>query len=277
MQQIETPVHRRAFTLLELLAVIGIVSLLIAILFPVLSSVKQTSSELVCVTRIRNASLAITQYADDNRGSVPFAGYTPTTITNPAHESIRVGGPTGFSYGQWVNIMPEHWTGDLWPESMMCPDQPPFDPEFTRQWPDADLLTDGFRRQPMYDLSGAFHISTQSLVKNASFEDLVVQPQRIHNVAYPSSKALLYEFFGFCLETSPEVRFWQSAAQTQLFATSVVAVDGSAYRYATRNALEPAHGAGFDYTMNGIQGRDIDHTLINKDALDRLQFTTWNE
>tara|TARA_R110000744_G_scaffold380356_1_gene500903 strand:- start:134 stop:955 length:822 start_codon:yes stop_codon:yes gene_type:complete len=266
---------RKAFTLLELLAVIAIVALLIAILFPVLSSVKQTSSELVCLTRIRNASFAVTQYTDQNRGFLPFAGYTVNTITNPALESIRVGGTNGFSHSQWVNIMPEYWTGDLWPQSMMCPDQPPYDPTFTGQWPNVDLLTDGFRRQPLFDLSGAFHITPQSLTQNTEYNNLIVQPQRLHNVTFPSSKTLLYEFFGFCVETSPEVRFWQSAAQTQLFATSTVAVDGSAFRYATRNAIEPAFGAGFDLTMNGIQGRDIDHTLINKDALDRLSYSTW--
>ena len=268
---------RKAFTLLELLAVIAIVALLIAILLPVLSSVKQTSKELLCLTRIRNASFAITQYADQNRGFVPFAGYNINTITNPANESIRVGNTNGFAHSQWVNIMPEYWTADLWPESMMCPDQPPYDPTLTRQWPDIDLLTDGFRRQPLFDLSGAFHIAPKSLPQNATYENLIVQPQRLHNVAFPSTKVLLYEFFGFCVETSPEVRFWQSAAQTQLFATSTIAVDGSAFRYATRNALEPAFGSGLDLTMHGIQGRDIDRTHINQDALNRLHYTTWNE
>ena len=267
--------EHRAFTLLELLAVIAIVALLIAILFPVLASVKQTSSELVCVTRIRNASFAITQYSDENRGFVPFAGYTSRPITNPAQESITVGGPTGFAYGQWVNILPEYWTGDLWPESMMCPDQPPYDPGFTGVWPDVDLLTDGYRRQPMYNISAAFHLSPKSLIPDIQIEDMIVQPQRIHNVSYPSSKTLLYEFFGYCLEPSPEVFYWQSNAQTHLFATSVVGVDGSAFRYAVRNAIEPANGIGLSFTMNGIQGRDIDHTLINKDALDRLNFSSW--
>jgi prepilin-type N-terminal cleavage/methylation domain-containing protein len=268
--------NHKAFTLIELIVTIAIIAILISITLPILSSAKQTSSELICVAHIRNASLAITNYADENRGSVPFAGYKPQSVTNPANESITVGGQTGFAYGQWVNIMPEYWNGNLWSKSMTCPDQPDFDPELNREWPEVNMLTDGFRRQPFFNISAAFHLSPSSLKHDIPIETMTVQPQKLHNVMYPSSKSLLYEFFGFCLEPNPDTLYWQSIAQTQLFATSAVAVDGSAFRYAVRNAIKPINGIGLSFTTQGINGQDFDHALINQDAIEKLHYATWD-
>ena len=63
---------RRAFTLVELLVVIGIIAILIAILLPVLNKVKEQANATKCAANLRELSKMWYQYASENKGlSVP--------------------------------------------------------------------------------------------------------------------------------------------------------------------------------------------------------------
>jgi prepilin-type N-terminal cleavage/methylation domain-containing protein/prepilin-type processing-associated H-X9-DG protein len=60
--------RRKAFTLIELLTVISIVSLLMAILMPALASVRLQARGLVCKSNLRQLLIANTGYATENDG-----------------------------------------------------------------------------------------------------------------------------------------------------------------------------------------------------------------
>lgn len=70
---------RRAFTLVELLVVIGIIAVLIGILLPVLGSARKSAREVRSQSGLRQMMIAYTMYHQQNKGSVLF-GYTPSTI-----------------------------------------------------------------------------------------------------------------------------------------------------------------------------------------------------
>lgn len=61
----------RAFTLIELLVVISIIALLIGILLPALSKARASSRTAVCGNTTRSIGLALSMYANDNRGWYP--------------------------------------------------------------------------------------------------------------------------------------------------------------------------------------------------------------
>src|SRR5687768_7582301 len=62
---------RAAFTLVELLVVIGIIAVLIGILLPVLSRARAAANRAVCLSNIRQLGVGILMYCNDNKGWFP--------------------------------------------------------------------------------------------------------------------------------------------------------------------------------------------------------------
>jgi len=70
------------FTLTELLIVVGIVALLVALLFPVFSHVRARGRQTVCLSNLRQLSVATSLYAQDADDHYPYAGDPSDLNTN---------------------------------------------------------------------------------------------------------------------------------------------------------------------------------------------------
>ena len=65
----------KGFTLIELLVVIAIIAVLMAILMPALQRVRQQVKRVVCANQVREQSMALLMYAQQNDGKMPLVTF----------------------------------------------------------------------------------------------------------------------------------------------------------------------------------------------------------
>ncbi|MGH7215073.1 MAG: type II secretion system protein, partial [Tepidisphaeraceae bacterium] len=76
----------RAFTLVELLVVIGIIAVLVAILLPAVNAARRHAQSVVCLSNVRQIAVAALMYADETKLYVTFV---PATVSPPSPAKDR--------------------------------------------------------------------------------------------------------------------------------------------------------------------------------------------
>src|SRR5208282_5771328 len=95
-----TPVCRRfAFTLVELLVVIGIIALLISVLLPALNKARQQANYIDCQSGLRQIGQALNIYVTENNGLLPMGDV----------RNDKAGGTTPWESGNLPNTSNEEF------------------------------------------------------------------------------------------------------------------------------------------------------------------------
>ncbi len=75
---------RPGFSLIDLLVSISIIAILIGIIAPSLSAIRESAKRVTCASNLRQISLGITMWSDDNKGALPYSRF-PDSDPNPKH------------------------------------------------------------------------------------------------------------------------------------------------------------------------------------------------
>lgn len=112
--------RRRAFTLIEILVVVGIIALLVAILIPSLHRARENSISAVCMSSQHQIGIALRMYAQRNRGDLP---QQITTLIEWVPEPTRFGLEKELGKNNYHKVL-------------FCPnDDIMRDPDIEAQWP----------------------------------------------------------------------------------------------------------------------------------------------
>jgi len=76
----------RAFTLVEVLVVVGVITILIAMLMPALSKAKAHARRIACSSNLRQLGMVVSSYVGEHKGKLPYNGIcVPYDVTTHKH------------------------------------------------------------------------------------------------------------------------------------------------------------------------------------------------
>ena len=120
--------RKKAFTLVELLVVIGIIAILIAILLPTLSKARESANRIKCASQLRQIGQFAAMYAGQYNNFIPL-GYVSYETYAPGNsvlwymsKSLMTNGPVGLGYLFSSNIIKSdrEFNRQIW----YCPSMP---------------------------------------------------------------------------------------------------------------------------------------------------------
>jgi prepilin-type N-terminal cleavage/methylation domain-containing protein len=96
--------RRSAFTLVELLVVIGIIAVLIGILVPVASRARESANRAKCASNLRSIGQMLVSYSNGNKGNYPRTFFDNKKVPMTFQDAAPPVSPPWFATGATVSV-----------------------------------------------------------------------------------------------------------------------------------------------------------------------------
>jgi prepilin-type N-terminal cleavage/methylation domain-containing protein len=226
----------RAFTLVEVLVVIAVISVLISLLIPSLHKARSSALRIACAHNLKQIGLGVGLYLGDHDSIYPCA-------EDPVDPNYWLW--MGRGWRQRVEPYVGGSVGVKNPSVLLCPE---------------DRTDPGRYQSTSYAYSMAFYHSPQQINEMSEPADTYDAsrvrrsiPQRAGSVSHPAAKILIGEWLSNHAVVEDDGGWWcWLGARTFLFADGQV-------RFLQATEIRPARDELPDanLTVNGIKGRDL--------------------
>ncbi len=237
----------RAFTLLELLAVVSVVGVLVAVLLPALAGARRSARFSSSLTNSRTVVQAVAVYTHDHRGTHPYllAAEFAHLERPPAPMGPHAGAPPRIQERYWMVALARH-SPDIRP--LLYPDVA----HFPWQWE---------RDEPLGVLSGCFAPTATLFAAPDYFSETKpprwahLRPTRTQEIAFPSAKMLVWDWSSVWLNSDRDIEDDARTRMTHAFADGSAIVSPELTAPFVDRSTVYRGGPGFT-TVNGLAGRD---------------------
>ncbi len=247
---------RSAFTLIELLVVIAIIAILAAILFPVFAQAREQARKTTCLSNLREMGTAMQMYVQDYDGAYPNLGdpylWVGRRFRWPIMPYLGVG-----QRQQAASF--DSAAGQ--PSILLCPSDTISGNGFNAT---SYGYSASFYHTP--DQINAMHLGNLRLALNDPGPGAVCVTQTEANVAFPSQKILLSEFYNSHQHPRSLVGYWGTLKDARTpgndrweGARLVTFADGHVkFIQAGKIHPSPDDCPDFHLTHDGLAGKDVD-------------------
>jgi prepilin-type N-terminal cleavage/methylation domain-containing protein len=175
--------NRSAFTLVELLVVIGIIAILIGLLMPALARAREQARTIVCAAKIHQIGVASLAYANRNQGYLPVPVPGPSNkggLPESAIWSTDKGGILDFTQG---TLIPDLGGPQVAEELFKCPSHD--EPRQLSAFHDVPFMAVNFDYVFNWDIVSGYNVSGP--------DHPGWQSRKINQIRSPARKILLFE------------------------------------------------------------------------------------